>query len=129
MIRRGLAAVAAAAILVGLILPLTALPASACDVSYGYKPSLSLNKPDLGRGEPCSTGTSLAGAFFVALLALGTVAAGAALAFRKGETTTRTSAPGPAAPAPALVTYLHAAGIAASAYPRPGGTRDPGIGV
>jgi hypothetical protein len=103
MIRRGLAAVATAALLVVLALPLTAQPASACDVSYGYKPSLNLNKPNFGRGAACSTGTSLAGAFFVALLAVGAVVAGGALAYRKAETLLRTSTPpssGPAHPAP-----------------------------
>lgn len=98
MIRRGLAAVATAALLVCLTLPLTAQPASACDVSYGYKPSLSLDKPNMGRSAQCSNRTSLAGAFFVALLAVGAVVAGGALAFRKGETTVRSSAPQPAGP-------------------------------
>ncbi|GLY79303.1 hypothetical protein [Actinoallomurus iriomotensis] len=98
MIRRGLAAVATAALLVVLALPLTAQPASACDVSYGYKPSLNLNKPNFGRGAACSTGTSLAGAFFVALLAVGAVVAGGALAYRKAETLLRTSTPPPSGP-------------------------------
>ncbi|MFB9834904.1 hypothetical protein [Actinoallomurus acaciae] len=98
MIRRGLAAVTTAALLVCLTLPLTAQPASACDVSYGYKPSLNLNKPNMGRSAQCSNRTSLAGAFFVALLALGAVVAGGALAYRKGEATVRSSAPRPAGP-------------------------------
>ena len=150
MIRRGLAAVATAALLVCLTLPLTAQPASACDVSYGYKPSLNLNKPNMGRSAACSTGTSLAGAFFVALLAVGAVVAGGALAYRKAETLLRTSTPppagpghpGPAAPPtgqawpgptgpwppvphqagpnPALIRYLDAAGIAPPTRSGPG---------
>jgi hypothetical protein len=114
-------AVAATVLFVGLTLPLTARPAAACDVSYGYKPSLSLNKPDFGRGRPCSTGTSLAGAFFLALLALGVLAGGGALAYRKGESTARSTVPAPGPPplrpeyvpsTPALAAYLHATGIA-----------------
>jgi hypothetical protein len=98
VIRRGLAAVAAAALLVVLTLPLTARPASACDVSYGYKPSLRLDRPNLGRGEPCSLGTSMAGAFFVALLALGAVVAGGVLAYRRAEALLRSPVPPPAGP-------------------------------
>lgn len=131
MIRRGLAAVATAALLVCLTLPLTAQPASACDVSYGYKPSLNLNKPNMGRSAQCSNGTSLAGAFFVALLALGAVVAGGALAYRKGETLLRTSTPppaGPGHPAPGHPAPGHpgpAAPPTGQAWPRPTGPWPP----
>ncbi|MFF4159897.1 hypothetical protein [Streptomyces sp. NPDC001678] len=75
-------------------------PASACPVGIGYKPSMSIN--NLMYHRTCSTGTSLAGAGTVAVLALGALTAAGWAAYRRGER------PGPH---PALAGYLDATGV------------------
>lgn len=95
--RRAAAAVAGTVLLAGLTLPLTARPASACNVSYDYKPSLSLGGPGFGHGHPCSTGTSLIGVVIVGLLAIGGLAAAGALAVRRAQRILGVSTPGRAA--------------------------------
>ncbi|MGD3112769.1 hypothetical protein [Streptomyces sp. YGL11-2] len=79
---------------------LLAQPASACPVGIGYKPSVSINS--LMQHRTCSTGTSLAGAGTVAVLALGALAAAGWAAYRRGER------PGPH---PDLSNYLDATGV------------------
>ncbi|MDQ1032927.1 hypothetical protein QF035_010509 [Streptomyces umbrinus] len=70
-----------------LALLLSAPTASACDVSYQYKPTIDV--ADSGRGlglvKQCSKGTSLAGTAILALLAASALAAGGVIAFRRGR--------------------------------------------
>jgi hypothetical protein len=97
----------------GLGLLLAPAAASACDVSYDYKPSLDFKHLSLGGGQVCSNGTSLAGAVIVALLAVSALTAAGVFAFRRGEATAKSmSAPDDAARVEAtLVRYLTAAGL------------------
>jgi hypothetical protein len=67
-----------------LLVVLTASGASACDASYGTKPTANLDADSIFGGT-CSTGSSLGGAVVVALLAVAALAALASLAFRRGE--------------------------------------------
>jgi hypothetical protein len=113
---RALGVVAGAILMTCLVLPLTAPQASACNVSYGYPPSLNINKPNLGITKPCSSGTSLAGAVIVAMLTIGAFAAAGAIAFKRGAT-----AAGPSAPDQVLTGYLNATGVVAGGGPQSGG--------
>jgi hypothetical protein len=112
---RALGVVAGAILMTCLVLPLTAPQASACNVSYGYPPSLNINKPNLGITKPCSSGTSLAGAVIVAILTIGALAAAGGIAFKRGAATA-----GPSSPDQALTTYLHATGMASHTPPGEG---------
>jgi hypothetical protein len=112
---RALSVLAAAILMTCLVLPLTAPRASACNVSYGYPPQLNVNRPNLGITKPCSSGTSLAGAVIVALLAIGALGAAGALAFKRGAATIR-----PSTPDQALNTYLNATGMPSPAARPPG---------
>ena len=78
-----------------LALLMTPQAASACDVSYHYKPSFSLDRPEGGRGTVCSNSTSLTGSALVALGAMSALAAAGVVAFRRGEATAASLA-GPA---------------------------------
>ncbi|MFE6685823.1 hypothetical protein ACFVFQ_05020 [Streptomyces sp. NPDC057743] len=99
---------AVAALFAGIVPLLTAQEASACDVGYGYRPSVNIN--DMLHRRTCSTGTSLAGAALVDALALtGIVGAGWG-AYRLGERDSGSSSKGQTEPSPALTAYLHAAG-------------------
>ncbi|GAA4501635.1 hypothetical protein GCM10023191_052010 [Actinoallomurus oryzae] len=129
--RRAAGVAAGAFLLACLVLPLSAPPASACNVGYVYKPTMSLNKPHMGLRKPCSTRTSMAGVAMVVMLTAGALAAAGVLALRKGERTTRRPAPPPApgpgrfgrpaaGPPPALAGYLRATGLLAAAPPYPG---------
>lgn len=101
-----------AAFLACLVLPLSPQAASACDVSYGYKPSLSLSEPGFGlHKKACSTPTSLTGAALVALLALAALGATVAKAVRKGEAAAGTLTE-QTDPAQVLSGYLRATGMA-----------------
>jgi len=75
---------AGVAVLASAALLLSAPAASACDVSYDYKPTISFDRLGLGGGV-CSTGTSLTGAAGLGLLALGAVAGAGAVAVRRGQ--------------------------------------------
>ncbi|WP_192809157.1 hypothetical protein [Actinomadura montaniterrae] len=103
-----------------LVLPLAPQSASACDVSYEYKPTVDLKH--FGHTRACSTSTSLGGATIVAVLALGALAAGGAMAFKRGAAAVGASSAGPG-PAPALIAYLRATGLsfpARTSGPPPG---------
>lgn len=127
-----------------LLVTLTASGASACDSSYGTKPTANLDGDSLFGGT-CSTGTSLAGAVVVALLTVAALAALASLAFRRGEEAAAawaatgsgpetaevasgaSTGPGPEAPSvdQALAGYLNSVGLRDDiAPPRP--TPPPG---
>ncbi|MDJ0383745.1 hypothetical protein [Streptomyces sp. G-G2] len=95
-----------------LLLLLVPQPASACTVSYGYKPQMNFNAKDLrlGSGRVCTNGTSLTGSAIVALLAVGALAAAGTRAFKRGAASTGSSSPGQA-----LTTYLEAAGTVSPA--------------
>ncbi|MEU5347376.1 hypothetical protein AB0H18_42305 [Streptomyces sp. NPDC020766] len=70
-----------------LTLLLSAPTASACDVSYQYKPTIDVD--DSGRGpglvKQCSKGTSLTGTAILALLAASALATGGVIVFRRGR--------------------------------------------
>jgi hypothetical protein len=104
-----------------LLVVLTAPGASACDASYGTKPTANLDADSLFGGT-CSTGTSLGGAVVVALLAVAALAALASLAFRRGEQAAAawaTTGPGPEAPSAdqALTGYLNSVGLRDDTFP------------
>ncbi|MFB4304193.1 hypothetical protein [Actinomadura sp. NTSP31] len=114
MTRRGLATRAIRFVLgtllcAGLVLPLTAQNASACDVSYEYKPSIDLEH--FGHNRTCSTSTSLGGATIVAVLALGALAAAGALGFKRGAAAAGGPSGGPGSPSPTLIAYLQATSL------------------
>jgi hypothetical protein len=117
-------AAAVAALAFGVLL-VAAPTASACDVSYDYKPSFSFDRPGLGGGV-CSTGTSLTGAAVVGVLALGAVAGAAAVAVRRGRAVAE-SYLGPDRTAEVLSGYLTAASTAPP--PPPPTPPPPGNGV
>ncbi|MFK0290473.1 hypothetical protein ACIQU6_08340 [Streptomyces sp. NPDC090442] len=106
--RSALRLAAVAALFAGIVPLLTAQEASACDVGYGYRPSVNIN--DVLHRRTCSTGTSLAGAAVVDALALvGVVGAGWG-AYRLGDRDSGSPSKGLSEPSPALTAYLHAAG-------------------
>ncbi|MFE6847698.1 hypothetical protein [Streptomyces sp. NPDC057686] len=107
LMSRGACLIAAAVPLACLMLFLVPHQASACSVSYGYKPQLKFSSKDfrLDSGHVCTSGTSLAGSTAVALLVVGALAAAGTRAFRRGATWAETFAPGQA-----LTDYLQAAG-------------------
>ncbi|MFD0690898.1 hypothetical protein [Actinomadura fibrosa] len=116
-----------------LILPLTPQQASACDVSYAYRPSIDLEH--FGRTRTCSTGTSLVGVALVSVVTVGALTATGFLVYRRGAATAGTP-PGRSAPAPALAAYLQATGLPlpppnrppAGGYPPPAGGPPPPAG-
>ncbi|MCO5999267.1 hypothetical protein [Actinoallomurus rhizosphaericola] len=89
------------------MLPITPQRASACDIGIGYRTPLNINKPDMGRSKPCSTGASLTGVAVVAILTIGSLATAGLIAFRRGIDTAR--------PDQALTDYLHATGLVSPA--------------
>ncbi|MEU7555939.1 hypothetical protein AB0B01_27025 [Streptomyces sp. NPDC044571] len=107
LMSRGSRLIAAAVPLACLMLFLVPHQASACSVSYGYKPQVKFSGKDfrLGGGHVCTSGTSLAGSTAVALLVVGALASAGARAFRRGAAWAEASAPGQA-----LTDYLRAAG-------------------
>jgi hypothetical protein len=113
---------AAAAIVVAwaALLP-AARPASACDVSYHYKPDISFDRPGLGLGRVCTTSTSLAGAALFDLLAVSALVGAAAAAVRRGQASAAGLA-GSIGVSDALPAYLAAASPAA---PRPHAPGEP----
>lgn len=96
---------AGALLLAVLLLLLVSPSASACDVSYHYKPSLSLGGADPHRRQACTTSTSLTGAALVDLLAISALVGAGVVAFRRG----RASAGSLGGPANALSEYLRTA--------------------
>ncbi|MEU6113250.1 hypothetical protein ABZ840_01560 [Streptomyces sp. NPDC047117] len=84
--------------------------ASACAVSYGYRPSMDINT--LREHRTCSAGTSTAGVAGVAVLVLGALAAAGVAAFRSGERRMGAGERGRTGPHPALTAYLDATGMA-----------------
>lgn len=110
--RTALRLVVGTALLIGTSLLLMPQQASACSVSIGYKPSVSIS--DLAHPRGCSTGTSLAGAAAVAALALGALGAVGWRAFRHGEKTAGLPSPTATGPSSSLTAYLNAAGITPS---------------
>ncbi|GAA2144679.1 hypothetical protein [Actinomadura napierensis] len=114
MTRRGLATRAIRFVLgtllcAGLVLPLTAQNASACDVSYEYKPSIDLKH--FGHNRTCSTSTSLGGVTIVGVLALGALAAAGAQAFKRGAAAAGGPSGAPGSPSPTLIAYLQATNL------------------
>ncbi|SCK09610.1 hypothetical protein [Streptomyces sp. WMMB 322] len=107
--RRIAGRLAASAVLTACTMLWAPQAASACDVGYGYKPSITID--DLNDDRTCSTSTSAAGAVTVAILALGALATAGLLVFRKGERQTGSSASDQRSQSPALTTYLSATGI------------------
>jgi hypothetical protein len=98
-------------------------PASACDVSYEYKPSFDLSKPGFGfGGDECSTGESLVGVLLFAIAAVALVAVLGSRALRRGEAA---AAALPGGTEATLGTYLHAAGLQTPPTP-PGPPPPPG---
>ncbi|MEW2354597.1 hypothetical protein [Spirillospora sp. NPDC029432] len=93
-----------------LALPQAAPPASACHVSYAYRPDIKIDSRGgglrLGGGDACSTRHSLVGVTVVALAALGILGVAGARAFRKG----RAAAGGRQQADRALASYIGAAG-------------------
>ncbi|WP_433139832.1 hypothetical protein ACQPZ8_40095 [Actinomadura nitritigenes] len=122
MTRRALRFAAGTVLAAGLLLPLAPQRASACDVSYDYKPSLDLRKHDFGHGHTCSTGTSLGGVTIVVLLAFGALSAAAATAYKRGAATAGGPSSGPGTSL-TLTAYLQATGL--NLAPKPTG-RPPG---
>jgi hypothetical protein len=61
----------------------------------------------MGLGNPCTDGTSIAGAVIVAVLVVGALAAAGIAAYRRAGTSA-----GSPSPKQALATYLDAAGLA-----------------
>ncbi|MFB7629339.1 hypothetical protein ACFC0M_00050 [Streptomyces sp. NPDC056149] len=104
---------AVTALFAGIVPLLTAQEASACDVGYGYRPSVNIN--DMLHRRTCSTGTSLAGAAVVDALALAGVVGAGWVAYRLGDRDSGSPSKGQTAPGPALTAYLHAAGTASEA--------------
>jgi hypothetical protein len=97
-------------------------PASACDVSYGYKPTITFDLrdgPGLGSGE-CSTGTSLTGAAILAVLGVALLAAVLKRLLDRGAS--RAAALSPAETGvdseQALSAYLDSAGLTHPPGPR-----------
>lgn len=113
---RVLGRVAAGALLAFAALLVAAPAASACDVSYDYKPTISFDRP-FGSAV-CSTGTSLTGAVVLGVLALGAVAGAGAVAVRRGRAAAGTFL-GPARTNEVLAGYLAAAGTAPPPPPPP----------
>ena len=99
-----------AVVLAGIVLLLFPQEASACTVGIGYKPSVDVRA--LKSPGTCSTGTSLAGAGVVAVLAAAAVAASGWFVHRRGERyAARLPHHGSSGPDPALTDYLDAAGM------------------
>ncbi|MGI5170400.1 hypothetical protein ACQEU3_39225 [Spirillospora sp. CA-253888] len=106
------------------VLPLTAPPASACLVSYGYRPDIKI---DLNKGGDtrslfdgnggCATSTSLLGAAIVAVATLGAIGLLGARALRQGET----AAGGQQQGAQVLASYIHATSTSQPMPPAQGG--------
>lgn len=121
LMSRGACLIAGAVPLAFLVLLLAPQQASACSVSYGYKPQLKISGKDfrLNGGRVCANGTSLAGSTAVALLVAGALATAGTRAFRRGAAWAGSSTPGEA-----LTDYLQAAGTVGAA-PLPGGN-EPG---
>ena len=123
--------VLATAFLAALVLPLTARPASACIVSYDYRPNIKidLSKPGSAFGKPCSDGTSYTGVVLVVALAIAAFGIAGVRTVRRGTALTATPAPDQAGARRAILTgYLRAAAYrppspnpAAPPYPGPGG--------
>ncbi|MEU1631164.1 hypothetical protein ABZ746_39200 [Streptomyces sp. NPDC020096] len=107
--RIALRLVMGAVLLLGTFLLLTPQQASACDVSIGYRPSVSIS--DLNHPRTCSTGTSLTGAAVVAVLAIGALAAAGWGAVQRGERESEAASTRQAGPSSTLTTYLNATGI------------------
>ena len=109
--------VLATAFLATLALPLTARPASACIVSYDYRPDIKIDfsKPGSAFGKPCSDGTSYTGVALVVALVIAALGAAGVRTFRRGTALTGTSVLGQAGARNAILTgYLRAA-----AFPPP----------
>ncbi|MEV5750783.1 hypothetical protein AB0L00_23415 [Actinoallomurus sp. NPDC052308] len=123
--------VLAAAFLAALTPPLTARPASACIVSYDYRPNIKVDykNPGSGLGKPCRDDTSYAGVTFVVALAIAALGIAGVRTVRRGTALTATPAPDQAGARRAILTgYLRAAVVwppspnpAAPPYPGPGG--------
>lgn len=106
--------VLAAAFLAALVLPLTARPASACIVSYDYRPNIKidLSKPGSAFGKPCSDGTSYTGVVLVVALAIAAFGIAGVRTIRRGTALTATPVPDQAgARRVILAGYLQAAGF------------------
>jgi hypothetical protein len=112
LLRRAAARLAVCGVLMACTMFLAPQEASACAVSYGYRPSVDIS--DLSHHRTCSTGTSTAGVAAVAVLVLGALAAAGVAVFRSGERrmgATGQDSPGRTAPHPALTAYLDATGV------------------
>ncbi|MCP2341325.1 hypothetical protein [Actinomadura rupiterrae] len=101
-----------AALAACLVLPLAPQQASACDVSYDYKPQLNLGKPNMGRSKTCSTGTSSVGVVLVAIAAFGALALAGTVVLRRATSLL----PTPPGEDQALTDYLQATSLT----PHPG---------
>lgn len=125
--------VLATAFLAALALPLTARPASACLVSYDYRPDIKIDLTRPGFTRPCSDGTSYTGIALVVALAAAALGAAGARTVRRGVALTGPSAPGqPDARGAILAGYLQAAAFrlpppnpAAPPYGAPGPAGPP----
>ncbi|KPM52156.1 hypothetical protein CcI49_35350 [Frankia sp. CcI49] len=75
----------AAAVLVASFLLVAAppRPAAACDVSYGYRPTLDFD--DLANRRTCSTASSVTASVVVDLLALAALASASVLVYRRAR--------------------------------------------
>lgn len=104
-----------AALAACLALPLAPQRASACDVSYDYKPQLDLGRPDLGRGKTCSAGTSSVGVLLFTVAVLGGLAAAGSVVVRRGAALL----PSPPGEDQALTDYLQATGLTKPPPPPP----------
>ncbi|MGH3379557.1 MAG: hypothetical protein ACRDP6_32965 [Actinoallomurus sp.] len=105
------------AFLAALMLPLTARPASACLVSYDYRPNIKidLSNPGSPFGKSCSDGTSYTGMALVVALAIAALGIAGVRTVRRGTALTATSTPDQAGARRAILAgYLRAA-----AFPPP----------
>lgn len=113
LVRGFTARLAVGAVLMACTMLLAPQEASACAVSYGYRPSVDIS--DFSHHRTCSTGTSAAGVAAVVVLVLGAMAAAGMIVFRRGERRVGAGMPGRSGPSPALAAYLDATGVAPAA--------------
>lgn len=115
---RLLGTAAATVLMTCLLVPVLAPKASACDVSIGYRPTISIDKPNLGLSKPCSNGDSLTGVAIVTVATLSALAMAGIAAFRRGEALVKASqAHQSAALKRTLTTYLEETGIVTGNLP------------